>query len=197
MRKYGIQTGHKTMFPRGSILRLTPQRLALLRANGPRPLRPPAWEILTDAHWADLQHKFNLPEIDEGVAIRPFLEWTCIGLIDYRKETVARLRRKSGDDVIRWMSKASNIGKPLRQPIGDDTICRLSHIAESLNEAAGRIIIDPDEFTKHTVLIIPMQLCALVYCDLSGLFRRRKRRAVGGTLPDPIIAGARQSLCNL
>ena len=169
------------MFPPGTTLRVTPGRLEQLqRGDGPWPLTPPSWEILTSARWPELRERFGFPDIVRGVAVRAYLECTCVGLIESRREAKPA-RSELNDGVIRWMSKASNIGKPLEIPVGEGVINYLSYIAEKLNEGAGRIIAQPHEFTAARTLTIPMQLCALVLWDLAGHSRRPKRT------PPPII----------
>lgn len=157
------------MVPPGTTLHVAPARLEQLqRADGPRPLPPPSWVLLTDVRWGELRRAFGLPDIGNGVALRAYLEWTCVGLIESRNESTIRDQCKSDDNVIRWMSKAANIGRPLEHAIGRHVICRLSYIAERMNEAAGRTIVRPDEFANARALTIPMQLCALACRDLAG-----------------------------
>ena len=160
-------------------LRVTPMRLAQLQSGDvPQPLPPELWVILTDRRWSELRWNFDLPEIGNDVAIRAYMEWTCIGRIDCREELRTQGQFKLDDDVVRWMSKASNVGKPLPRAYGEGVIERLSYVGKRLNRATGRRIVRPDELPRAKVLTIRRQLCALVCWNLGGHARRRQHAPV-------------------
>ena len=146
-------------------LRVAPERLALFQQNDAWPLPPPSWKILSDEQWEALKDEFDIPNISGGVDIRALLELHCCSMIDCRSEAKIQARCKSDDKAIRWMSKASNIGKSYKGMISEGVIYRLSHIGKVLNQAAGRILINADELNRARDLTIPVQLCALVCWD--------------------------------
>jgi hypothetical protein len=163
------------MFPFGTVLRVTPERLALIRQpDRPRPLPPPSWEILTDARWAELQQQFDLPDTSGDISVRAHLEYSCIGLIELQNDKKRRALCKLDDNAIRWLSKASNVGKSLEVAISPRVIERLSLIAEALNEPAGRTMIRPEEIAEARTLTVSMQLCAVVCWSLARRSRRGK-----------------------
>ena len=160
------------MIPRETTLQITPDRLALLEAGGPRPVAPPSWTIVTDHRWGEIQDKFRLPDICGGVAIRAYLEWTCMHLAQSRREAMASGQWKSDDRFIKWLSKASNVGKPLASAVEGSVLYRLTTASVLLKKAA-QIIVDPATFANAKVLTIPIQLCAKVCLELSGSGRKQ------------------------
>jgi hypothetical protein len=166
--------------PRYTTLRTAPERLAIFQQSDAWPLPPPSWQVLTDQQWAELQLQFDLPNIVGGVNIRTFLEIYCRAIIDCRTEKQIQDRCRLDDKTIRWMSRASNIGKSYRGTISESVICRLSLIAAMLNRAAGGTLITLDELNRAGALTIPVQFCALVCWELG-------RPASVHSLPPAII----------